>query len=115
MTEITMNLMKDWNDTVIEVFRGSGTPLPQLMTDEEIGIAYYRQTSETEEEAKEKQVANLERLSDIERAIREHFETFIMPDIRSRTGYKGDRFLFRWVFNQGEHIIEEHSAYRIPL
>lgn len=113
--DIRMDLLNDWKETVKEIFRGSGYPLPEEMSDREIGIAYFMQTAESEEQAERLHLNNEARLSGMESTIREHFETVILPDIRKRTGYEGSSFSFKWVYMQGEHIVEEHSAYRIPI
>lgn len=115
MYKITMDLFKDWNETVKEIFRGSGLPLRENMTDEEIGITYFMQTAPTEEEAKRMHTSNEERIRGLQQTIMDNFETVILPDIRSRTRYQGNQFSFQWVYNNGEHIVEEYSSYRIPL
>ncbi|MBD2872515.1 hypothetical protein [Paenibacillus arenilitoris] len=115
MTNITIALYRDWIDTVKEVFRGSGRPLPVQISDGDAALAYFLQTAASEDEAGRLRDENEERLARYERIILDNFETVILPDIRSRTGYEGDRFSFKWVYNMGEHIIEEHSSYRIPL
>lgn len=115
MFDIAIDLYKDWNDTVREIFRGSGYPLPDELSGEELGVAYFMQTAETEEEAERLRAANEDRMKTMQRTILEHFDTVILPDICSRTDYKDNRFSFKWVYKNGEHIIEEHSSYRIPL
>ena len=115
MVNVTIDLYKDWLDTVREVFRGSGAPLPETLTDKEVGVMYYLQTSENEREAEKRNEENERRIADLQRNLLEHLEKVVVPDIRKRTGYEGDRFRFRWVYAQGEHIIEEYSSYRIPL
>lgn len=112
---ITIRLYQDWLDTVKEVFRGAGHPLPEGMNEREIAVAYYGQTAPSEQEAEQMSVANEERLRDMEQTLLDNFESVVLPDIRKRTGYTGDRFTFRWIYQQGEHIIEEYSEYRIPL
>ncbi|MFF2091128.1 hypothetical protein [Paenibacillus sp. NPDC058174] len=115
MLELAIDLYRDWNDTVKEIFRGSGYPLPDGLSDKEIGIAYFMQTAQTEEEAEKLHEANEQRIRGLQQTIQNNFEPIILPDIQSRTGYTGTSFSFKWVYNNGEHIIEEHSAYRIPL
>ncbi|MUT67529.1 hypothetical protein [Paenibacillus sp. NEAU-GSW1] len=115
MYEITIDLIRDWNDTVKEIFRGSGYPLPENISDEEIGIAYFMQTAQSEEEAAQLSAENRVRLSSLQQTIADNLESVIAPDIRSRTGYEGTQFSFKWVYNNGEHIVEERSSYRIPL
>ncbi|MFX3635080.1 MAG: hypothetical protein ACE3L7_19080 [Candidatus Pristimantibacillus sp.] len=115
MYEITMDLLRDWNETVKEVFRGSGVPLRDDMSDEEIGISYFMQTASTEEEALRMHKSNEERIRGLQQTITGNFEAVILPDIRSRTRYEGNQFSFQWVYNNGEHIVEEYSSYRIPL
>jgi len=113
---IHIQLLNDWNDTVKVVFAGSGYPLPDNMSGEEIGIAYYMQTAQSEEEAARQQQENAARLKQLQETILEHFESVILPDIRKRTGYNGDDFSFKWAYTpQGEQIFEQHSQYRIPL
>ena len=113
--EIEIDLYKDWIDTVKEVFRGSGHPLPDTISDWEAAFAYFSQTAQTDEEAEQKLEANEERLTRMQQIILDHFEDVILPDIRRRTGYSGSRFVFKWLYNKGEHVIEQHSSYRIPL
>jgi len=113
--EVTMDLYRDWIGTAREVFRGSGHPLEPHLTDEEIAYQYYRLQTDTDEEAQAMSERNRERLEQMQRTILEHLDSAIVPDIRARTGYTGQRFIFRWVFAEGEHIIEECSEYRIPL
>ncbi|MFS0726069.1 hypothetical protein [Paenibacillus sp. 1P07SE] len=113
--EVTIDLYRDWVDTAREVFRGSGHPLEPHLTDDEIAYQYYRLQTETEEEAETMSRQNRERIEGLQQTIMEHLESAIIPDIRARTGYQGDQFIFRWVYASGEHIIEEHSEYRIPL
>ncbi|MCM3628850.1 hypothetical protein M3194_16015 [Paenibacillus glycanilyticus] len=115
MHDITIDLYRNWIDTVKEVFRGSGNPLPGDLSDTEVAIRYFRQTAPSDEEAAAQQQQNEERLRGLQQTIMDNFETVILPDIRNRTRYKGDRFCFQWVYNNGEHIIEEYSSYRIPL
>lgn len=115
MIEIQMDLYSDWLNTVKEIFRGSGHPLPEHSSDKEAAITYFKQTAKTELEAEQQCASNEERLLGLQKVIADNFEAVILQDIRSRTGYKGDQFSFKWVYNKGEHIIEEHSSYRIPL
>ncbi|MNG15818.1 hypothetical protein D3C84_996700 [compost metagenome] len=113
--EVSINLYKDWLDTVKEVFRGSGMLETLTLPDDEIALAYFLQTASDEAEAEQQRIANEERLNTIEQTIRTHLGDVIVPDIRKRTGYEGHTFEFNWVFNQGEHIVEHRSSYRIPL
>ncbi|WP_238357623.1 hypothetical protein [Cohnella zeiphila] len=76
---------------------------------------YFRQTSDTDEEAVKQAYDNEKRLKELQKKLLDNLEAVIVPDIRRRTDYRGDRFEFRWVYNQGEHIVESHSRYRIPL
>lgn len=115
MYDVEMDLYGDWIRTVRAVFRGSGHPLPDNWSDEEVGLQYYLQTSETPEEAEEKRAGNESRIRGMQNAILRNLNEVIVPDIRMRTGYEGDRFRFKWVYYHGEHIIEECSSYRIPL
>jgi hypothetical protein len=115
MSEIKMNLYEDWIETVKEIFRGSGFPFEPGTPHEVIGQTYYRQSADTDEEAARLNAENERRLREMERTIRDHFASVIEPDIRKRTGYKGDRFEFKWVYMQGENIVELNSEYRIPL
>lgn len=112
---IEINLYRDWIDTVKEIFRGSGHPLPELISDREAAFAYFSQTAQSEEEAELQLEANEARLVSLQQTIVDHFETVILPDIRSRTHYTGDSFAFKWLYNKGEHVVEQHSSYRIPL
>ncbi|MCA0753644.1 hypothetical protein KP806_01165 [Paenibacillus sp. N4] len=115
MAAIQMDLYRDWIDTVKEVFRGSGHPLPAGLSDSEAALAYFMQTAKDEEEAQSLSVQNEDRLKELQSVILTNFESVILPDIRSRTGYTGSDFVFKWIYNKGEHIIEQHSSYRIPL
>ncbi|ACS99949.1 hypothetical protein [Paenibacillus sp. JDR-2] len=115
MYDITIDLYRNWIDTVKEVFRGSGNPIPGNASDSEVAILYFRQTVQSDEEAAAQQHANEERLQGMQQAIMNNFESVILPDIRKRTRYEGNRFCFQWVYNNGEHIIEEYSSYRIPV
>ncbi|MFD0714804.1 hypothetical protein [Paenibacillus sp. GCM10027626] len=114
MIELSMDLYRDWIDTARVVFRGSNNPLPEEWSDQEVAEMYFRQTF-PEEEAVAQAAANEQRIRGLEQTIELNLETVIIPDIRARTGYKGNRFQFRWVYNQGEHLIETHSQYRVPL
>ncbi|MFD0960772.1 hypothetical protein [Paenibacillus chungangensis] len=114
MFDVKMDLIEDWIKTVKEVFRGSGYPLEDGISEEELALLYYEQTLEGEQ-AQQAAAATLTRLRELEAAIRDNLSAVIVPDIRKRTGYKGDLFHFCWVYNQGEHIIEMESEYRIPL
>ncbi|WP_138752046.1 hypothetical protein [Paenibacillus sinopodophylli] len=112
---IELNLYNDWIETVKEVFRGSSHTLPDDLTGLDIAVAYFLQTAQSEQEAEVLAEQNRERFMTMEKAIKDNFATVILPDIRSRTGYTEDQFEFKWVYNQGEHIIEVNSEYRIPL
>ncbi len=113
--ELHMNLYQDWLATVKNIFDGSGQPLPEHATAKQIGLAYYIQNTADLEEAEKLRAANEARLNEIEHTIRANFEQIILPDILRQTRYAGDVFRFKWIYNQGEHIIEECSEYRIPL
>jgi len=113
--DIEINLYRDWINTVKEIFQGSGHPMPESISDHEAAFAYFSQTAQSEEEAEQLADANEERLALLQQTIIDHFETVIVPDIRSKTNYSGNRFAFKWLYNKGEHIVEEHSSYRIPL
>lgn len=113
--KITIHLYQDWVDTAREVFRGSGHPLESHLDDAEIAYQYYRLQTDTEEDARLMAEENKQRLNHLEQTVLEHLDTVIIPDIRQRTGYSGEQFIFRWIYAQGEHIVEECSEYRIPL
>lgn len=115
LSEIKMDLYADWIDTVKQIFRGSGHPFEPGTPIDVIGQTYYRQTSDTDEEAVARHAANVERLQELERKIRDNMDGVIAPDIRKRTGYEGDRFEFKWIYLQGEKIVELNSEYMIPL
>ena len=100
--EVSINLYKDWLDTVKEVFRGSGMLEVLTFPEDEIALAYFLQTAADEAEAEQQRIANEERLNTIEQTIRSHLNDVIVPDIRKRTGYEGQTFEFNWVFNQGD-------------
>ncbi|MDQ8737322.1 hypothetical protein [Paenibacillus sp. LHD-38] len=115
MNGMEINLYQDWIDTVKEIFRGSGVPFHEGISDSEVALAYFMQTAQSTEEAETLQEQNRERLDSLQQIILENFQTVILPDIRARTNYLGDDFVFKWVYNKGEHIVEQHSSYRIPL
>jgi len=115
MYDVEINLYGDWIRTVREVFRGSGHPLPEEWPDEEVGLQYYLQTAKDAEEAELRRAENEARLRGMQNTLLRNLDETIVPDIRKRTGYQGNTFRFKWVYYQGEHIIEECSSYRIPL
>jgi len=114
MYDIKMDLVADWISIVKEVFRGAGIVLEDGLTEEDIAQIYFLQ-SLPEEEALPLASETLARLKEMENIIVSNMDTVIVPDIRQRTGYEGNAFHFSWVFDQGEHIIETNSEYRIPL
>lgn len=113
--DVRMDLYRDWLNTVQEVFQGSGSPLPEDLTDEEIAIAYFLQTAPSEEAAEQLAESNEKRLRTMQQTILDRLDDVIVPDIRHRTGYEGTQFHFQWVYQQGENIVENRSQYRIPL
>lgn len=115
MATIQIQLYEDWLRTVRTMFSGSGQPLPEDLEDHQVALAYFLQTASGEKEAREQAEANERRLYTLQQTIEENFEQVIKPDIRLRTGYAEDRFRFEWVYQQGEHIVERYSSYRIPL
>lgn len=114
MYDIEMNLIADWVSIVKEVFRGSGIVLEDGLTEQDIAEIYFLQ-SLPEQEALPLAAETLRRLSEMEETILNNMDNLIVPDIRSRTGYEGNRFHFSWAYDQGEHIVETYSEYRIPL
>jgi len=113
--EVAINLYKDWLRTVRDLFRSAGQPLPDDMDMEEAALQYFLQTAPYEEAVAQRE-ANKERFRVIQESILDHLDEMIVPDIRKRTGYRGTRFEFHWVYAEGgEHIIENCSEYRIPL
>ena len=114
MYDIEMDLVGDWISIVKEVFRGGGIVLEDGLTEEDIAQIYFLQ-SLPEEQALPLAAETLERLREMETIIEANMDTVIVPDIRQRTSYEGNVFHFSWVFDQGEHIIETNSEYRIPL
>lgn len=114
MYDIKMDLVADWISIVKEVFRGAGIVLEDGLTEEDIAQIYFLQ-SMPEEEALPLAAETLARLKEMESIIVSNMDTVIVPDIRQRTNYEGNAFHFSWVFDQGEHIIETNSEYRIPL
>src|SRR5690606_30082340 len=114
MYNIEIDLVADWVSIVKEVFRGSGIVLEDGLTTEDIAEIYFAQ-SLPEEEAVSLAHETLKRLKEMEQIIAANMDEVIVPDIRNRTGYEGDTFHFSWVFDQGEHIVETYSEYRIPL
>ena len=114
MTEVTIHLYKDWIESVKTLFHNAGQKLPEDITDEEVSMRYFLQNARSDE-ALEKKEQHEKRLDELEQTILDNLDNVIIPDIRKRTGYEGDRFVFKWVYYEGEHIIEECSEYRIPL
>ncbi len=111
---VMMDLVADWAKTAKEVLEGAGALPADDSSSEEIALAYFRISLE-EEEAQAAVQDTLARLAQMEDTIYEHLSSVIVPDIRQRTKYEGNEFHFCWVFNQGEHIVELKSEYRIPL
>lgn len=114
MNQIHIDLYQDWLKTVRDIFRGSGRPLPDDMADEEVALQYFLENAPYEEARMQRDV-NIERFRYIQETICNHLDAMIIPDIRSRTGYTGERFAFHWVYADGEHIVETYSEYRIAL
>lgn len=114
MYEITMDLTSDWIKTVKEVLRGAGYEMEEGLPAGEIAEHYFR-LSLPDDEAAGLAAETLRRLKEMESIIIEHMNSTIVPDIRQRTKYEGDKFHFSWVYNEGEHIVELHSEYRIPI
>ncbi len=115
MAAIDIHLYEDWLRTVKSIFAGSGQPLPEHLEDHQVALAYFLQTAQDEKEAREQAEANERRLNALQQMIEENFEQVIEPDIRQRTGYTEQTYRFEWVYQQGEHIVERNSSYRIPL
>lgn len=114
MQQVTINLWADWIATVREVFQGSGYTIPEHYSDDDVSVLYFRQTHE-DDAAQEQHVTNRARLEHLQETILANLDGVIVPDIQLRTGYMGDCFEFKWVYQQGEHIVEQQSKYRIPL
>lgn len=114
MYEITMDLASDWVKTAKEVLNGTGCRLEDGLSDKEIALRYFLH-SQPEDIARTLAADTLHKLSEMEEIIISHMDSTIVPDIRSRTKYQGNTFHFSWVYQEGEHIIELHSEYRIPL
>lgn len=114
MYQIEMDLVSDWVSIVKEVFRGSGIVLEDGLTSEDVAEIYFLQTL-PEDQATQLANETLNKLREMEGIIRSHMDSTIVPDIRQRTGYEGNQFHFSWVYDQGEHIVETYSEYRIPL
>ncbi|RUS47168.1 hypothetical protein [Cohnella sp. AR92] len=115
MREVSIDLYKDWLDTVREIYRGSGMPFAPDAPAELIGTTYFLSTAANEEEANRMRIENENWLRELESRILNNLDAVIIPDIRSRTGYQGEQFRFKWIYQQGEHIVEECSNYRISL
>lgn len=114
MYQIEMDLVSDWVSIVKEVFRGSGIVLEDGLTEEDVAQIYFLQTL-PEDQAIQLANETLNKLREMEGIIHSHMDSTIVPDIRQRTGYEGNQFHFSWVYDQGEHIVETYSEYRIPL
>ncbi|MHA6482590.1 hypothetical protein ACX1C1_11890 [Paenibacillus sp. strain BS8-2] len=114
MYEITMDLRNDWIKTVKEVLRGAGYEMEDGLPASEVAEHYFR-LSLPDDKAAELASETLRRLQEMESIIIDHMNSTIVPDIRERTQYQGNEFHFSWVYNQGEHIIELNSEYRIPI
>ncbi|THF79554.1 hypothetical protein [Cohnella fermenti] len=115
MREVAIDLQKDWLDTVREIYRGSGMPFAPDTPAEEVALTYFLNAAGNEEDARRMRSENEQWLQELETRIRDNLESVIIPDIRVRTGYQGEQFRFRWVYQDGEHIVEELSNYRISL
>lgn len=114
MYEIAIDLVTDWVNTVKEVLNGSGYTLEEGLSNEEIAVHYFLH-SQSDDVAQALAMDTLRKLREMEEIIIGHMDSTIVPDIRSRTKYQGNAFHFSWVYNEGEHIIELNSEYRIPL
>lgn len=114
MYDITMDLTGDWIRTVKEIVQSAGESLEGEHSEKELALRYFQLTMSAEE-AEAAANAALLRLQELEIIIRNNLEATILPDIRKRTSYEGNAFHFCWVYNQGEHIVELKSEYRIPL
>ncbi|MFD2117169.1 hypothetical protein ACFSTH_14035 [Paenibacillus yanchengensis] len=114
MIQVTMNLVDDWVNTVKEVLKGTVGYVEEEATAQQLAYRYY-QLSLPEAEAATETAHTLERLKNIEQTIKDNMDAIIIPDIRKRTNYEGNEFHFCWVYQQGEHIVEMNSQYRIPL
>ncbi len=114
MYEVTIDLYADWIRTVKDLFRMNGQPLPEELTDEETALRYYLQHAGADT-AEALVYQNKQRFQMLQAQILEHLDDVIGPDIVKRTGYKGTTLKFSWVYQEGEHIIEHCSEYRIPL
>jgi len=114
MYEITMDLTSDWIKTVKEVLRGAGYEMEEGLAAKEVAEHYFR-LSLPDDKAAELAAETLRRLKEMESIIIGHMDSTIVPDIRQRTKYEGNAFHFSWVYQQGEHIIELNSEYRIPI
>ncbi|MBD2847708.1 hypothetical protein IDH44_21155 [Paenibacillus sp. IB182496] len=114
--EVEIDLYRDWLATAREVVLASGAAVPGEQEHEALSRAYYALSSADEAQAIVRAQANAARVAKLQQTLLDNLETVILPDIRSRTGYAGDRLRFRWVYAQEEeHIVEELSEYRIPL
>ncbi|CAM4192471.1 hypothetical protein L1N85_15420 [Paenibacillus alkaliterrae] len=69
MMDIQIDLYRDWINTAKEVFRGSGHPLPDSISDSEASLAYYLQSAPSEEEAYMQSEANKEKLLELKNII----------------------------------------------
>ncbi|MFD0590109.1 hypothetical protein ACFQZE_19180 [Paenibacillus sp. GCM10027627] len=114
MYEITIDLVTDWTNTAKEVLRGSGYVVEDGATSEEVALQYFLH-SQPEEQALALASETIRRLKEMEEIVISHMSSTIVPDIQSRTNYQGNSFHFSWVYDQGEHIVELNSEYRIPL
>lgn len=112
--DVTIDLYQDWVDHVIKLFHHQRQQLSSDLLPDEIALRFFLQTSPSEQ-AETRRDENKHRLQEIQHMILQNMDEVIVPDIRKRTGYKDDRFVFKWVYYEGEHIIEECSEYRIPL
>ncbi|MHA7966297.1 hypothetical protein ACX93W_19410 [Paenibacillus sp. CAU 1782] len=114
MYEISMDLKSDWAKTALEVLRGAGSAIDDNAGFQETALNYFLLTM-PQEQAEAMTDETGRRLEEMENIVISHMQDTIVPDIRERTRYTGNTFHFCWVYNQGEHIVELNSEYRIPL
>jgi len=114
MYDMTMDLTGDWIKTIKEILKSAGDVLVEDSSEKELAFRYFQLTM-SDEQAEEAAIAALLRLQEMDVIIRSNLEAIIIPDIRKRTKYEGNEFHFCWVYNQGEHIVELNSEYRIPI
>ncbi|WP_166237761.1 hypothetical protein [Paenibacillus turpanensis] len=111
---VEIDLVKDWIAFLSRTLAEAGHPIAGDLLVEQVPIRFYG-LQHPQPEAERLADEAMKRLQLLQQTILDNLNSVIVPDLRARTGYDGDELLFRWVYQDGEHIVEEKSQYRIPL